>query len=155
MLKDFDIKPVLTSVKNPQSKAPVERVHQVILNMLVTKDIDNKIFFYIYPCGETLASIAWAIIASYHHTTMATPGQAVFVRDMLFTLASVVDFRLATVVKQPQVDMDNVRENSNKVTHDYKIGDQVYVEMIGIYRKLDYMEQGRYRITEVFTNGTV
>ena len=38
----FDIKPVLTSVKNPQANALVERVHQVILNMLVTKYIDKK-----------------------------------------------------------------------------------------------------------------
>ena len=51
---DFSIKPVLTSVKNPQSNATVELVHQVILNMLVTKDIDNKVFNYIYPWGETL-----------------------------------------------------------------------------------------------------
>ena len=49
MLKDFDIKTVLTSVKNPQSNAPVEQVHQVILNMLDTKDLDNKVFEYIDP----------------------------------------------------------------------------------------------------------
>ena len=42
LLKDFDIKSVLTPVKNPQDNAPVEQVHQVILNMLVTKDIDKK-----------------------------------------------------------------------------------------------------------------
>ena len=90
LLKNFDIKPVLTLVKKPQANAPVERVQQVILNMLVTKDIDNKVFNYIYPWGETLASIVWAIRASYHRTIMATPGQAVFGRDMLFSLASVV-----------------------------------------------------------------
>ena len=65
-LKDLDIKPILTKIKNPQDNAPVERVHQVILNMIVAKDIDDKIFDNIYPWGETLASIAWAIIASYH-----------------------------------------------------------------------------------------
>ena len=43
-LKDFDIKPVLTSVKNPQADAPVERVHQIILNMFFTKYLDNKVF---------------------------------------------------------------------------------------------------------------
>ena len=48
-LKDFYIKPVLTLVKNPQVNALVERVYQVILNMLVTKDIDNKVFEYIDP----------------------------------------------------------------------------------------------------------
>ena len=89
-LKYFDIKPVLTSVNNPQSNAPVERLHQVIINMLVTKNIYNKVFEYIYPWGETIASIAWTIIDSYHCTIMTTPGQAVFGRYMLFNLASVV-----------------------------------------------------------------
>ena len=35
----------------------IERVHQVILNMTVTKDIDNKLFDHIDPWGETLANI--------------------------------------------------------------------------------------------------
>ena len=155
MLKEFYIKPVLTLVKNFQANAPVERVHQVILNMLVTKDLDNKVFEYIDPWGETLSSTAWAIRASYHFTIMATPGQYFLGRDMLFNLASVVDWRVVTTAKQRQVDIDNVRENAKRVTHDYAIGDQVYVEMTGIYRKLYYRKQGPYRITEVFTNGTV
>ena len=49
LLKDFNIKPVINSVKNPQANAPVEQVHQVILNMPVTKYIDNKVFDYIDP----------------------------------------------------------------------------------------------------------
>ena len=57
-LKDFYIKPILTSVKNPQANALVDLVHQVILNMLVTKDLDNKFFDYIYSWVETLASIS-------------------------------------------------------------------------------------------------
>ena len=126
-LKYFGIKPVLTSVKNPQANNPVERVHQVILNMLVTKYIDNKVFDYIYPWGETLASIEWAKRYSYHRNIIATPGQAVFGRYVLFNLASVVDWRVATAVKQRQVDIDNVRENAKTFTHDYAIGDQVYM----------------------------
>ena len=90
--KDFNIKPVLTSINNPQANAPVERVNQVILNMLVTKDLDKKVFDYIDPWYETLASIAWAIRASYYHTILSTPGQAVFGRDILFNLASVIDW---------------------------------------------------------------
>ena len=97
MLKDIDIKYVLATVKKPQANAPVERVHQVILN-------DHK-----DPWRETLAYIAWEIRASYHRTIMATPGQAVFGRDMIFNLASVVDWRVITVTKQRQVDTDNFR----------------------------------------------
>ena len=47
LLKESDIKTVLIVVKKPQASAPVEWVHRVILNMLVTKDIDNKVFDYI------------------------------------------------------------------------------------------------------------
>ena len=78
LLEDLKIKPVLTSVKNPQANATVEQLHQVILNMLVTKYLDNKDFDYIDPWGETLSYIEWSIIVSYHRTIMATPGQAVF-----------------------------------------------------------------------------
>ena len=59
LLKEFDIKPVLTLVYNPQTNTPVKQVHQVIINMLVTKDLDNKVFDYIGTWGETLASISW------------------------------------------------------------------------------------------------
>ena len=37
LLKDLDIKHNLTAINNPQDNSPVERVHEVILNMLVTK----------------------------------------------------------------------------------------------------------------------
>ena len=58
-------------------------------------------------------------------------------------------------MKQRQVDIDNVQENARQATHDYAIGDQVYVEMIEIYWKLDYNKQELYRTKEVFTNSKV
>ena len=53
-------------------------MHQVILDIIVTKDLDNKAFDHIDPWGEKLASTAWAIRAYYNHTIQATLGQAVF-----------------------------------------------------------------------------
>ena len=78
---------------------------------------------------------------------MAMPGQTIFGRDTLFNLASVVDWRVLTATKQRQVYIDNVRENDRRVTHDYAIGDQVYVRITGIYQKLYYKKQGPYIIT--------
>ena len=78
---------------------------------------------------------------------MATPGQDVFGRDVLFNFASVLDWQVVTAANQRQLDIDNFRENTRKATHDYKIGDQLYVKMSGIYRKLDYKKQGPYIIT--------
>ena len=63
---------------------------------------------------------------------MATPGQATFGRDMLSNLTSVIDWRVVIAAKQRQVDIDNVIGNSKWVTHDYAIGDQVYVNMTSI-----------------------
>ena len=88
--KDFDIKPILKTNKNSESNSPVERVHQVMLNMLVTKDLDKKVFEYIYPWGETLAYISWAIKDSYNCTIMTAPSQYIFGKYMVFNLASVV-----------------------------------------------------------------
>ena len=62
---------------------------------------------------------------------------------MLCILASVIDWRVATDTKQRQVDIDNIRENSKRVTHDYAIGNQFYVEMTGIYCKLYYKNKDR------------
>ena len=49
-----DIKPVLMTINSPQYNSPVDRLHQVILNILVTKDLDNKVFDHTNPWGETL-----------------------------------------------------------------------------------------------------
>ena len=109
MLGDFDIKFVLTTIRNPQTNALVEWVHQVILNMLVTKDLDNKFFHYLYPWGENLAYKAWAMKASYNWTIHDTPDQDVFGIDMKFNLTSVVDWWFITTGKQRQVEIDNFR----------------------------------------------
>ena len=87
----------------------MERVHQVILNMIVTKDIDNKVFNHINPWGKTLAYIALVIRASYNITIMATPGQAVFGRDMQFNLESVVYWQVVTTTKKRKVYIHNVQ----------------------------------------------
>ena len=38
--------------------------------------------------------------------------------------------------------IDNIQENTKRVTQDYAIGDLVFVEMNGIYRKLGYSNHG-------------
>ena len=37
LLKDFDIKPIPTTVENPQGNSPVERIHQVVQDMIKNK----------------------------------------------------------------------------------------------------------------------
>ena len=147
LIKYINTKPVLTIIKNPQVNTSLERVHQVILNMLVTKDLAKKVFNYIDTWGETLASISWPTRDSYQRTIQATSGHSVIGRDMIFNLTSVIDWRVITAGKKRQVDMHNVRGNDRQVTHDYAISNLVYVEMTGIYCKLDYNKKVTYIIT--------
>ena len=74
LIKNFNINPVLTTIKKPQASSLVERVHEVIFSILVPKDIDKRSFDYIDPWGETLAYIAWIIREPYHLTIQSTPG---------------------------------------------------------------------------------
>ena len=93
LLKGFDIKPKLTTIKNPQANGPVERVHQVVGSMLRTQDLKNKVLDHIDPWGEVLASIAWAVRSAYHSVLGGTPAQLVFSRDMHFNIKAVVDWK--------------------------------------------------------------
>jgi Integrase core domain. len=155
LIEDFDIKPKCTTVENPQANAPVERVHQVIHNMIRTKDLSNHVFDYIDPWGEILSSIAWAIRALYHSTLGATPAQLVFGRDMIFNIKTIEDWRTITARKQKQVIKDNLQENNGRIDHQYSVGDKVYLQPTGIQRKLEMQKNGPYCITHVFANGTV
>ena len=115
----------------------------------------KQIYKQSYTWGETLSLLTWAIRAYYHRTIQATPGQAVFGREMIFNIPSFIYWRVITEAKQRKVDIDNVREKYNPVTHDYAIGNLVYAEMTDIFHKIDYSKQGQYVITKVFTDGTV
>ena len=68
----------------------MKRLHQVILNILVTKDLFYKVFNYIYSWGETLTSISWEIRASDDRSIYGKPGKAVFGRDTKFNLTSLL-----------------------------------------------------------------
>ena len=70
------------------------------------KDLDNKFFDHIDKWCETLTSMVWAIWASYHRTIMDTPGQAIFGKDIIFNLASVIDWGNITAANHQQMDID-------------------------------------------------
>jgi hypothetical protein len=155
LLKDWAIKPVVTTVKNPQANSPIERIHQVLRNMFLTKNLKERTFDYIDPFGDILASIAWAVRASYNSSTNKTPAQLVFGRDMMFNLTSLVNWKELSIKKQRDVDKANLRENRKRIDYDYEVGQKIYIKNDGVNRKLDCPKQGPFEITEVFTNGTV
>ena len=44
LLKEYDNKPVCTTVGKPQANGPIELVHKVMHNTIVTEDIKTRAF---------------------------------------------------------------------------------------------------------------
>ena len=155
MLQDFAIKPKPTSIKNPQSNAIIERVHQVVGDMLRVHDLQNYAFDKIDPWGPILQNIAYAIRSTYHTTTEATPGQLVFGRDMLFDIPFTADWTKIEQKRQKIINKSNITENDKRVDYDYEVDDEVFIYRDGHYRKLEGPFLGPFRIVQIYTNGTV
>ncbi len=60
----------------------------------------------------------WAIRSTYHTVLKASPGAAIFGRDMLFDIPFVADWNKIGDYRQRQTDRSNTRENSKRVDYD-------------------------------------
>ena len=82
----------------------------------------------------------WAIRSTYHTVLKASPGAAIFGRDMLFNIPFVADWNKIGDYRQRQTDRSNTRENSKRVDYDYKVGDKVLIRKDSILRKAESIE---------------
>ena len=61
LLETYDIIAKRISVKNPQANAVLERIHQVVGDMLRSKDLENYDFQSENPWADILSSVVCAI----------------------------------------------------------------------------------------------
>ena len=144
-----------TTVKNPAANAILERTHGVIGNMLRTANLDKGTTVTEDDVGDFLSNAAWAIRSTHHTVLNASPGAAIFGRDMLFDIPYVVDWTKVGLRRQARVDKDAIRLNAKRLEHDYAVGDNILIVKDGILRKAEDKYVGPYRIIQVYTNGTV
>ena len=110
------------------------------------------------PFGEILARIAWAIRSTYHTSLQASPGQLVFGRDMLLDIKHNTDWDKLYKRQQNKIDKSNIRENLKRFKYDYVIGNKVLIKRdvnSDIIRKTEYVNEGPYRINQVYSDGTI
>jgi hypothetical protein len=152
----YGIKRKPTSVKNPQANAILERVHQVFMSMLRTAEIDMANSVAPEDIDTFLTNASWAIRSTYHTVLKASPGAAIFGRDMLFDIPFLADWNKIGDFRQHQTDRNTERENKTRVDYDYKIGDKVLIRKDGILRKSESRyDSDPWTITSVHTNGTI
>ena len=89
MIELFSIKHKPTTVKNPQANGILERVHQVVMNMIHTSELDMQDTWELKIIGEILSNVGWAIHSSYHTMLGSLSDSAVFGRDMLFDILTI------------------------------------------------------------------
>jgi len=139
--------------RNPQANSIIERVHQTLGNMIRTfsvQDMDEE-----NPWQGILSAVAFAIRATVHSTTRATPSQLIFGRDAIFQVQHIADWQYIKQRKQQMINANNARENAKRIDYKYRVGQRVLIkaEQGAKYGTDSYL--GPYIVTAVNDNGTL
>jgi hypothetical protein len=110
----YGIKHKPTTIKNSQANAILERVHQVLGQKLRTAEIDMADSVTPDDIGVFLDNAAWAIRSTYYTVLKASPGAAIFGRDMLFDIPFIADWNKIGDYRQHQTDLNTARENKKR-----------------------------------------
>ncbi len=79
-------------IKNPKANAILERLHQVLAQMLRTSKVDMAKTITPDDVDVFLDNAAWAIGSTYHTVLKASQGAAIFGRDMLFDISFIANW---------------------------------------------------------------
>jgi transposase InsO family protein len=157
-LRNFGIKCVPTTVKNPQANAICERAHQAVGNVLRTLlHVDPPA--NVIDASDTIAScLATAMHAARAAASGAlngiSPGAFAFNRDMYLDIPLIAD---AIAIHQHRAALVDERlrlANLKRISHDYAVGEQV-LQKVFDPSKLEERHVGPYRIERVHVNGTL
>jgi hypothetical protein len=112
----YDIKRKPTTIKNPQADAILECMHQVLGQMQGTAEINMEDSVTPDDVDVFLNNAAWAICSTYHTVLKASPGAAIFERDMLFDKHFIANWNKIGDYRQHQTDLSTAHENKNMST---------------------------------------
>jgi hypothetical protein len=126
------------------------------MTMLRTAEIDMADSVAPSDIDMFLTNSAWAIRSTYHMVLKASPGAAIFGRDMLFDIPFLADWNKIGDYMQHQTDRNMKSENKQRVDYDYRVGDKVLALKSGILRKAESCyDSDPWTLTSVHTNGTI
>ena len=114
VVEEYGIKKKGISPRYPQANAILERIHQVIGNMIKTfKIYDREDLEEQDPWSGILSAIMFGIRATYHTTLEATPLQLVFGRDAILPIQYQSDWDFIQNNKRKRIELNNMRENKS------------------------------------------
>ena len=154
---DYGITKRPITVRNPQANAIIERIHQTLGNIIRTFELHEDAEATQETWNGILSATMFALRATVHTTTQATPMQLVFGRDAILNVQFEADWKYIKDRKQKIINYNNQKENSKRVPYTYQVNQLVMLDVTGTtkskYAKNPY--QGPYKVLKVNDNGTV
>ena len=157
LLNQCGIKSKATTIKNPQSNAICERMHQTVGNVL-------RVLLYSNPpknmtqardiMDDALATAMHAMRTVVATSLGSTPGALAFSRDMLLNIPLVADWKAITRVREQRVNENLRRENAKRRSYDYEQGQKV-LKLVHKPTKLGRRTFGPFTIQRVHVNGNI
>ena len=120
LCESYGLKHKPTSVRNPQVNAILKQVHQTIMAMLCTAELDMADTVSESDIADFLTNAAWDVRSTYHTVLKSSPGAAIFGRDMLFDVPFLADWKKIGEYRQNQTDKNTARENTTQIDWDYQ-----------------------------------
>jgi hypothetical protein len=152
----YGIKRNPTSVKNLQANAILEHIHCVLGNILRTSKLNMAELVKASDIVVFLSDATWAICSTYHTVLKASPGAAIFGRDMLLDIPFIADWQKIGKFRQRLTDLSSARENKGRIDYDYEVGEKVLLQKEGILCNAESRwHEKPWLITTVHTNGTI
>jgi hypothetical protein len=103
--------------------------HQTLGNMLRTQNFHTKTDIDMEdPLTGLLSAVGFAMRATVHTTTRATPSQLMFNRDAIHNIRFKTDWTYIKEVKQMLINLNTKRENAKHIPHTYQVGGLIVVK---------------------------
>jgi hypothetical protein len=153
---EYGIKVNKITTRNPQANSVVERCHKTIGDRIASKRLVDK---HDLPAVDAwaglLSALAFAIRATVHTTTRATPSQLVFSRDAIRNVKHEADWLEIKQRKERLILKNNERENAKRKAYTYSVGDKVSIKQEPNRKFGSDRYKGPYEVVQVFNNGTI
>ena len=146
LLRTWHIRKEPITVKNPTANAIVERLHRIMGDMLCVQLATQH--EHEDPIRDMLSAAAYGIRATVHGTTLCTPGQLVFQKDMILRTHVEANIEFVRERRKAAIAKTNVRENKRRIAHRYQPGGSVLLLPNPLDPKMT-LNRGPFKIVSV------
>ena len=138
----------------PKANATIDRIHQVLHNIVQIYNLHETCVNDIDPQMEILAAAAFAVHFRYHRTKEKIMGELFFSRDTSLPINHISNWRYIRQLKQAQTEKYLICESSTRIDHGYRVRDQIMIRNNKVY-KYETLFKFLYKSFQMWKNRTI